>query len=76
MHQTPPKIKLDWPQNTGMWTVLGRINDEEDAKARMKAAIENSNYDLFGHIDDVGADIGAVAIRRAARLLVIPKDTP
>lgn len=49
IHQTPPSIKLDWLQNTGAWTVLGKITNEEDAKSRMNAAFQTPNYDLFGH---------------------------
>ncbi len=49
IHQTPPTIRLDWLQDTGAWDVLGRITDEEAAKARMTAAFNNPNYDLFGH---------------------------
>lgn len=49
IHQTPPTIKLDWLQNTGAWSILGRITDEEDAKARMTQAFQNPTYNLFGH---------------------------
>ena len=49
IHQTPPSIRIDWLQNTGTWTVLGRITDEPDAIARMQAAFQNPDYDLFGH---------------------------
>ena len=49
IHQTPPSIRLDWLQNTGAWSVLGRITDEEDAKSRMNTTFENPAYDLFGH---------------------------
>ena len=49
IHQTPPSIRLDWLQYTGTWSVLGRITDEDEAKARMNVAFENPNYDLFGH---------------------------
>lgn len=49
IHQTPPSIKVDWLQNTGMWEVLGRITNEGDAKSRMNNAFRKPNYDLFGH---------------------------
>ena len=49
IHQTPPSIKLDWLQNTGAWSVLGRIADENDARARMNAAFQDPTYNLFGH---------------------------
>ena len=49
IHQIPPSIKLDWLQNTGAWSVLEKITNEEEAKSRMNAAFQNPNYDLFGH---------------------------
>lgn len=49
IHQRPPRIQIDWLQNTGEWAVLGQITDEADAIARMRKAAENPNYDLFGH---------------------------
>ena len=49
IHQSPPRIQIDWLQNTGEWKVLARITDEVDAIARIKKAAENPNYDLFGH---------------------------
>lgn len=49
IHQSPPRIQIEWLQNTGEWIVLGNITDEADAIARMRKAAENPNYDLFGH---------------------------
>ena len=49
VHQRPPRIQLDWLQNTGQWQVLGKITDEADAIVRMMAAAKNPKYDLFGH---------------------------
>lgn len=49
VHQTPPSIQIDWLQDTGVWSVLGRITDEGYAIQRMMAAFENPIYDLFGH---------------------------
>ena len=49
IHQRPPRIRMDWLQNTGQWTVLGRITDEADAIQRLHSAAENPSYNLFGH---------------------------
>ena len=49
IHQTPPSIKIDWLQNTGVWEILGRITNEQHAIKRMASAFQNSNYNLFGH---------------------------
>ncbi len=49
IHQTPPRIRTDWLENTGEWTVLGRITDERYAIARINKALENDKYDLFGN---------------------------
>ena len=49
IHQTPPSIKIDWLQNSGVWEILGRITDEQDAIARMTSAFQNPNYNLFGN---------------------------
>jgi hypothetical protein len=49
IHQRPPRIQIDWLQNTGEWALLGQITDEADAIARMRKTAENPNYDLFGH---------------------------
>ena len=49
VHQTPPSIRVDWLQNTGIWQVLDRIVDEADAIQRMNAAFRNPSYSLFGN---------------------------
>jgi len=49
IHQTPPRLRLDWLQNTGQWQALGRIDDEGGALARIQQAFQNPKYDLFGH---------------------------
>ena len=49
VHQTPPAVSLHWLQDTGVWDVLGKITDEQKAIQRMKKALENPKYDLFGH---------------------------
>lgn len=47
IHQTHPKITLDWLQETGTWNMLGKITDEIDAKKRIEHALENPSYNLF-----------------------------
>lgn len=49
IHQTPPQIRLDRLADTGDWKVLGKITDESDAISRIRKAIENTSYDLFGN---------------------------
>lgn len=49
LHQTPPRLRIDWLQNTGTWTVLGRIIDVEGAKSRIQEAAQNPDYNLFGN---------------------------
>lgn len=49
IHQTPPALRADWLENTGQWTVLGRITDELMAQQRLREASANPAYDLFGN---------------------------
>jgi len=49
IHQTPPRLRTDWLQHTGRWTVLGRIWDEADAIARIEQAAGDPEYRLFGN---------------------------
>lgn len=49
VHQTPPRIRFDWLQNTEKWRVLGKITDEKSALIRIREAHRNPAYDLFGH---------------------------
>jgi len=49
IHQTPPRIQIDWLQSTGQWTVVATITDEADAISRIRKAAENPSYNLFGH---------------------------
>jgi hypothetical protein len=49
IHQSPPRIQIDWLQSTGQWKVLAKITDEADAMMRIRTAAENPNYSLFGH---------------------------
>ncbi len=49
IHQTPPRIRTDWLDNTGQWDLLGQITDEPRAIERIDRALENDMYDLFGN---------------------------
>ena len=49
IHQTPPSLQLQWLQDTGSWTILGKIHDERMAKRRIREASKNPNYDVFGN---------------------------
>lgn len=47
VHQTPPQIRFDWLQDTGIWEVLGLVLDEEDAIFRLHCALQSPDYALF-----------------------------
>ncbi|HXG43406.1 MAG TPA: hypothetical protein VNJ71_01475 [Gemmatimonadales bacterium] len=49
IHQTPPAIRVDWLEGTGVWLVLGKVLDEPGAIARIQASLQHRTYDLFGH---------------------------
>ena len=68
-HQTPPRIRTDWLANTGNWVVLGRINDERYAIARINKALENDKYDLFGNNCEHFARFVATGRRESTQLI-------
>lgn len=70
IHQRPPHIQLDWLQNTGEWMILGVITDEADAITRMNEAVENPNYDLFGHNCEHFARFVATGKRESTQIQV------
>ena len=47
LHQTPPRIRFDWLQDTGAWEVIGHVLDEEDAIHRLHYALQSPDYALF-----------------------------
>ena len=49
IHQTPPRVQVDWLGTTGSWTVMGRVTNTSGAMERLKAAFSNPEYDLFGN---------------------------
>jgi hypothetical protein len=49
IHQTPPRIQIDWLKDTGQWQVVGKVMDIEGAKARLRVAFRYPAYNLFGN---------------------------
>ncbi len=49
IHQTPPQLRIDWFGGTGLWSILGKITDENMARGRVQRAAQDPMYDLFGH---------------------------
>jgi len=47
IHQTPPRIRFDWLE--GKWIVVGRITDEPMAVERVRIALQDPEYALFGN---------------------------
>ncbi len=70
VHQTPPAISLHWLKDTGTWKVLSKITDEAEAIQRMKKALENPKYDLFGHNCEHFARYVATGRRESTQLQV------
>jgi hypothetical protein len=68
VHQTPPRIRHDWFQNTGSWLALGRITDEPFAIARHRMALANPAYDLFGNNCEHFARFIATGVRESKQL--------
>lgn len=68
IHQTPPRIRTDWLDNTGQWDILGQITDEQLAIARINKALENDTYDLFGNNCEHFARFVAMGTRESTQL--------
>ena len=68
IHQTPPTIRIDWFQNTGVWRVLGAVADESFALQRLNAAFANPNYDLFGNNCEHFARFVALGTRESTQV--------
>lgn len=49
VHQTPPSIRINWFKDTGKWTLVGKIIDEDAAIYRLQMALNDPTYDLFGN---------------------------
>jgi hypothetical protein len=49
VHQKPPCITIDRLDNTGPWSVIGRISDELCAAKRMDMAFRNPGYNMLNH---------------------------
>lgn len=48
-HQTPPSIRFDLVRDTGAWEMVGRILNEPAALRRLRVALNDALYDLFGN---------------------------
>lgn len=68
IHQTPPRIRTDWLNNTGQWDLLGQIVDEPRAIARINKVLENDMYDLFGNNCEHFARFVATGARESTQL--------
>jgi len=68
IHQTPPSIRLDWLQDTGVWRILGRITDEKYSIQRMIDAFSKPAYDLFGHNCEQFARYVATGVHESKQL--------
>lgn len=71
IHQTPPSLKIDWLQDTGMWQVLGKITDEKMAVARVVQASKNPAYNLFGNNCEHFARFVATGSRASYQVQVV-----
>jgi hypothetical protein len=71
IHQTPPTIAMSWLQDTGAWTMAGRISDEADAIRRMRVALQKPGYDLFGHNCEHFARFVATGKRESTQLQAV-----
>lgn len=68
IHQTPPKLRLDWLQDTPPWEVHLRITDEKVAIQRINQAFSNPRYDLFGNNCEHFARYVATGVRESTQL--------
>ena len=49
-HQTPPRIQIQWLQDTGDgWVIIGQVTDIQYAKHRLLLALQNPEYEVFGN---------------------------
>ncbi len=71
IHQTPPRIRTDWLENTGEWAVEGKITDEQYAIARINKALQNDKYDLFGNNCEHFARFVATGKRESTQLQTV-----
>lgn len=51
IHQTPPKVKMDWLEDTGNWEILGKVHPMHlhQAIQRVRIALRNQDYDFFSN---------------------------
>lgn len=70
VHQRPPAIAAEWLQHAGPgdWRILGKIGDEGYAIERLKQAVANPAYDLFGNNCEHFARFIATGVRQSTQL--------
>jgi len=68
IHQTPPRLRLDWLQDTGQWERHSRITDEKAAIHRINQAFLNPTYDLFGNNCEHFARYVATGVHESTQL--------
>ena len=68
IHQTPPRVRLDWLQDTGHWERHRRITDEAGAIRRISQAFMSPHYDLFGNNCEHFARYVATGVRESTQL--------
>ncbi len=71
IHQTPPSIRWDRLEDTGRWSVLGKITDEEYAILRLIHALSSPWYSLFGHNCEHFARFIATGVRESKQLQAV-----
>ena len=68
VHQTPPQVQVSPLTITGEWEVLGMVIDEQQALARLRLALRDPAYDLFGHNCEQFARFVATGARESIQL--------
>lgn len=68
IHQTPPSIRIDDFHQSGQWWLMGKVQDEIGAAFRLRAALENSEYDLFGNNCEHFARFVTTGVRESSQL--------
>ena len=68
VHQTPPAITTNWIWDTGSWLVIGKVQDETRAIARLHRALRDPTYDVFGNNCEQFARFVATGVRESTQL--------
>ncbi|PIX17870.1 hypothetical protein CO110_00130 [Candidatus Desantisbacteria bacterium CG_4_9_14_3_um_filter_40_11] len=70
IHQAIPYVRIDWLMSTGCWETIGKVKDSEieNAKIRIRKAIKNPSYNLFGNNCEHFARYVVAGIRESKQL--------